>query len=137
MQAEPQALANARDWIDLAASLPLRGPVSILAGHSGFVAYADGQLTLSLPAQDEHLRSDRLVEQLAAALEPRLGQRPSIRFEAHRAADGNTLHQQQQRAAQTRQEEAEARFLADPAVDQLIREHGARVVPDSIRPNED
>lgn len=131
------ALATPQDWIELVSTLTLRGPASILAGHSGFRAYAGGQLTLSLPAQDEHLRSDRLVDQLAAALEPRLGLRPVIRFEATRAAAGDTLHAHQERAAQTRQDEAEAGFLADPAVAQLIREHGARVVPDSIRPNED
>lgn len=134
---EPRPLGSSQEWIDLVAGLTLRGPVAMLAGHSGFVAYSGGQLTLSLPAQDEHLRSEKLVAQLAHALESPLGQRPVIRLETARAAGGATLHEHNQRAAQARQDDAEAGFLADPAVAQLIREHGARVVPDSIRPNED
>lgn len=126
------ASVDAERWLELVASIGLKGPARELASHASFVGYADGVLRLSLPASDEHLRSPLLVKQLADALAPELGAAPQIRFEAE-AGQGETLHQRNERQRDARQAAAEETFLADPAVQRLIQK-GAQVVPDSIRP---
>ncbi|WP_338024596.1 DNA polymerase III subunit gamma/tau C-terminal domain-containing protein, partial [Arenimonas caeni] len=129
-------LASAEDWLDLVADAGLRGPVRELAAHCAFCDYADGVLSLSLPDSFDHLRSDSLLRQLAAALAPHLGAEPRLRFEAARAAAGETLHDRTQRQRGERQAGAESDFLSDPVVAQLVKQ-GATLVPDSIRPLDD
>lgn len=126
------ASIDAERWLELVASIGLKGPARELASHVSFVGYADGVLRLSLPASDEHLRAPLLVKQLADALASELGTAPQIRFEAE-AGQGETLHQRNERQRDARQAAAEETFLADPAVQRLIQK-GAQVVPDSIRP---
>ncbi len=123
---------DAERWLELVATIPLKGPAKVLASHASFVAYADNVLKLSLPATDEHLRAPLLVQQLADTLAPQLGGAPQIRFEAA-AGNGETLHQRNERQRDARQAAAEETFMADPAVQRLMQ-HGAKVVPDSIRP---
>jgi len=118
---------DAERWLELVATIRLKGPAKVLAAHASFVAYSDNLLKLSLPATDEHLRAPLLVQQLAAALAA-----PQIRFEAA-AGIGDTLHQRNERQRDARQTAAEETFMADPAVQRLMQ-HGAKVVPDSIRP---
>jgi DNA polymerase III subunit gamma/tau len=144
VDAQPAAaakLASAIDidaarWLDLVAGLDLRGPVKELAAHAGFVSWADGMLRLSLPASDDHLRAPFLVSQLAAALSGTFGFAPQIRFEAAQAAV-ETLHHRNERQRDARQTTAESAFLADPDVQRLMSQHGAKLVPDSIRPYEE
>ena len=124
---------DADRWLELVANTSLRGPSRELAAHAGFIGYADGVLRLSLPAADEHLKAPGLVKALADALAPALGAAPQIRFEAMHAS-GETLHQRSARERDARQLAAEDAFISDPGVQQLITRHGAKVVPDSIRP---
>ena len=58
---------------------------------------------------------------------------PQIRFEA---ADkpAQSLRERNERARDQRQAAAEETFMNDPDVQRLISQHGARIVPDSIRP---
>lgn len=130
--AASSASVDAERWLELVASIGLKGPARELASHVSFVGYADGVLRLSLPSSDEHLRAPLLVKQLADALASELGAAPQIRFEAE-AGQGETLHQRNERQRDARQAAAEETFLADPAVQRLIQK-GAQVVPDSIRP---
>lgn len=106
----------------------------MLAEHAGFVGYADGVLSLSLSADDDLLRSNAMTVNLVAeALAPALGVTPQIRFvEASRPAE--SLRERNERARDERQANAEANFMSDPDVQRLISQHGAKVVPDSIRP---
>ncbi|MFC7301668.1 DNA polymerase III subunit gamma/tau [Cognatiluteimonas weifangensis] len=124
---------DADGWLRLVAGSDLRGPARELAAHAAFVAYADGVLRLALLPGDELLQSPASTKTLAQALAPALGGVPQIRFEVA-AASVETLHQRSARERDARQEAAEAAFLADPGVQQLIRQHGAQLVPDSIRP---
>jgi DNA polymerase-3 subunit gamma/tau len=130
--AAPVELDAAR-WLDLLAALDLRGPVRELAGHAGFVGWSDGVLRLSLPASDDHLKAPFLVSQLAGALAGPLGAQPQIRFDAAQA-QAETLHARSERQRDARQADAENAFLADPDVQRLMSQHGAKLVPDSIRP---
>ena len=126
---------DADAWPDLVVRLGLRGPVRELAAHTAFLGYADGVLRLSLPASDDHLQTPLLVGQFAQALAPQLGSAPTIRFEV--AAGGDTLHERHARERDARQQAAERAFLDDPDVKRMMSQHGARLVPDSIRPVDD
>jgi DNA polymerase-3 subunit gamma/tau len=126
-------LPDADAWLAAIESARLGGPVRELAAHAVFVGHADGILRLAMQPEDEHLQVPSLVDQLAQALAPRLGAVPRIRFESA-PATGETLHQRQSRARDARQAQAEADFERDPGVQALVGRHGARIVPDSIRP---
>ncbi len=128
---------DAGRWLDLVAGIALRGPVRELAAHASFVGWSDGVLRLSLPASDDHLKAPFLVSQLAEALAPALGAPPQVRFDAGAAATGETLHARNERRRDERQSAAESAFLSDPDVQRLMRQQGAKLVPDSIRPFDD
>jgi DNA polymerase-3 subunit gamma/tau len=124
---------DADRWLQLVAASDLKGPAKELAAHAAFLGYQEGVLRLALSPADELLKSPASVKALAQAFANALGAPPQVRFEAL-ASSGETLHQRSQRERDARQEAAETAFLADPGVQQLIRQHGAQVVPDSIRP---
>ncbi|HVR81384.1 MAG TPA: DNA polymerase III subunit gamma/tau [Luteimonas sp.] len=126
-------IVDADHWLELVAGSNLRGPARELAEHAGFLSHADGVLRLSLSAADEHLKAPALVRMLAEALSLPLGGMPQIRFEAGQAAT-ETLHKRRTQQRDVRQVAAETAFMADPGVQRLISQHGATVVPDSIRP---
>ena len=126
-------IADADHWLVLVAGSKLRGPARELAEHAGFLSHEGGVLRLSLSAADEHLKAPALVRMLAEALSSALGGVPQIRFEAAQAAT-ETLHQRKVQQRDARQVAAETAFMADPGVQHLISQHGATVVPDSIRP---
>src|SRR5690606_20980744 len=127
---------DAATWPDFVAALDLRGPVKELAASAGFVAWSDGVLRLSLPAADDHLKAPFLVSQLASPLAAPFGIQPQIRFDAVEAV-AETLHARNERQRDERQASAESAFLADPHVQRLMSQHGAKLVPDSIRPHDE
>jgi len=130
------AIADADGWHALVADSGLRGPARLLAEHAVFIGYDDGVLRLSLPAADEHLKSTALITMVANGLAPALGTAPQIRFE-NASAQGESLRERNERARDERQSAAESAFMSDPDVQRLISQHGAKVVPDSIRPFDD
>ncbi|MHB8911843.1 MAG: DNA polymerase III subunit gamma/tau [Lysobacter sp.] len=131
--ASGDAIVDAEEWHRLVANSGLRGPARLLAEHAGFVGYDTGVLSLSLPATEQHLGGPAIVRMVADALAPALGVTPQIRFEA---ADqpAESLRDRNERARDQRQASAEDAFMNDPDVQRLISRHGARIVPDSIRP---
>ena len=126
-------VADAEDWLRRVAACELNGPARQLAAHTAFVGHANGVLTLALDPGFEYLRSERSVAALAEAMAASLGGVPMIAIQAG-AAQAETLHQRRESERDSRQGAAEAAFLNDPGVKHLIERHGARVVPDSIRP---
>ncbi|MBD9368707.1 DNA polymerase III subunit gamma/tau [Xanthomonas sp. XNM01] len=131
---EGRVIDDAEDWLQRVTTSDLRGPAKMLAAHSAFVSHANGVLTLALDPGFEYLRGDSQVAALAEALALQLGSAPKIVFDASAAADAETLHRRIDRDRDSRQAAAEDSFLNDPDVKRLIEQHGARVVPDSIRP---
>ncbi|MCY7354437.1 MAG: DNA polymerase III subunit gamma/tau [Lysobacter sp.] len=127
------ASIDAERWLELIAECGLKGPAGQLAAHASFVGFTDGVLRLALPVTDDHLRAPNLVQKLAEALSSCLGVAPQIKFETTQAT-GDTLHQRSERQRDARQASAEDAFMNDPDVQRLITQHGAEVVPDSIRP---
>jgi DNA polymerase-3 subunit gamma/tau len=121
-------------WLELIAGCGLRGGPHVLASHAAFLGYAEGVFRLSV---DEEFRMPAAVKALTEALSSRLGGPVQIRFEAGRPAQGETLQQRTERQRDARQAEVEAQFMAHPDVQRLIGQHGAKLVPDSIRPHDE
>lgn len=134
--APPQLVTDSEHWLGLVATLAeeglLRGPARMLAENSGFLGHRDDTLRLALAPEQEHLHSPKLVQQLEDALAQRLGGPLRVRYEL--ASPGETAQARAARTRDARQAEAERAFPADPAILQLVQEHGARILPDSIRP---
>jgi len=126
-------VTDTEHWLELVARSHVRGPVRLLAEHSGFVAHADGVLLLSLTPGDEHLKSPSLVLQLGDAVATMLGGQVQLRFETG-AARGDTARVRNARERDQKQTGAEQGFAADPDIQRLVKVHGAQIVPDSIRP---
>ncbi len=124
-------------WLELVARSELKGPARELAAHAVFLGNEDGVLRLGLSADDELLNTPASSRALARALQPAFGAMPQLRFERVATTGAETLRQRSERERDARQEAAEAAFLADPGVQQLIRRHGATLVPDSIRPHDE
>jgi DNA polymerase-3 subunit gamma/tau len=131
-----RGIADAEQWLALVASSNLRGPSKELAANTGFVAYADGVLKLSLPAGFEYLRSQRSVGDLAEALAPALGGAPKIVF-GEGVSGGVTLKERNEQERDARQVAAEEIFRSHPDVQMLLNQHGAKLVPNSIHPLDD
>ena len=97
--------------------------------------HADGVLRLSLAPEQEHLKSPSLVLQLTDAVSRQLGGAVQVRFELGEGG-GDTASARNSRAQDARQADAERGFAEDPAIQRLVRDHGASMVPGSIRPHD-
>jgi len=134
--ADATELATVDDWLELVARSGLSGPSRQLAANASFISCRGGVLKLALSPGFEYLSSERALSALADVLGRALGQAPKIVVETAEAS-AETLHQRADRQRGERQQAAEAAFMADPEVQLLIQQHGARVVTDSIRPFEE
>ncbi len=132
----PIALRDADDWLALIADAGLKGPTRDLAAHATFVGYADGILTLALPDGFEHLRNETQIGKLADAHALMLGSAPRIVF-VNASGAGDSLHTRTARQRDERQANAERAFLENPSVQRYMQQFGAKLVPDSIRPNDE
>jgi DNA polymerase-3 subunit gamma/tau len=137
MAAGPGPLvSSAEDWLQFASSSGMKGAARQLAENAAFVSGGDGVLKLSLDAGFDYLRSERTLAELSSALARHLGSAPQLVFD-HAPGAGETLQQRNQRQRSSRQVAAEEDFMNNPDVQRLIQQHGARLVPDSIRPLEE
>jgi len=127
-----RSLNDAEQWLDLIDDSGLTGPSRELAANAAFVSFQQGVLRLALLPGFEYLQSERALNALAQALSQALGSTPKILIETGNV-QAETLHERADRQRGERQSAAEAVFMADPQVQQLIQQ-GARVVADSIRP---
>ena len=118
-------------WPELAARLPVSGLAAELARQSAWVGLQGDTVTLRVAVKA--LAESESRTRLQTVLCEHYGQ--SLRLEIAVGATGEaTAHAvaQQERAA--RQQAAEDATTADPFVQALISNFGARVVPGSIRP---
>jgi DNA polymerase-3 subunit gamma/tau len=136
-------IASNDEWLGALQRQALSGPAGQLAAHAHFVGGDSDGLTLALLPEGEAMKSDISVRRLAEALAPLFGRPPQLRFvEATKhvandvGAGVETLFDRQQRQKSERQQDAEARFLSDPVVKQLMAQ-GAKLVDGSIRPTEE
>lgn len=126
-------VTDTEHWLQLVAASSVRGPVRLLAEHAGFIAHSEGVLQLSLSPGDEHLKSPSLVLQLGDAVATMLGGPVQLRFETSQAR-GDTARVRNARERDEKQAGAEQGFATDPDIQRLVNLHGAKIVPDSIRP---
>lgn len=100
-----------------------------LALQSQLVARDDGHWLLRV--ERESLNQGATRERLQAALQA-AGHAVKLSVEIGRVSDSPA--RRNAAAAQARQKQAEETILADPFVQQMVRDFGARIVPGSIKP---
>ncbi|MBN3723954.1 DNA polymerase III subunit gamma/tau C-terminal domain-containing protein, partial [Burkholderia sp. Ac-20379] len=118
------------EWPQLAASLPLKGVAYQLAFNSELTAIDGGTLKLSVPVPQ--YADAAQVAKLKTALAEALGKPVDVAVDVGPARRTAAALDARERAA--RQRDAEQDIGADPFVQQLIRDFGARIVEGSIRP---
>ena len=131
---EIAAIATAEEWLQFAGNSGMKGAARQLAENAAFVGYADGVLKLSLDAGFDYLRSEKSLAELSSVLAAKLGIAPRIVFDHALGGESETLQQRSHRERNIRQSADEENFMNNPDVQRLIQQHGARLVPDSIRP---
>jgi DNA polymerase-3 subunit gamma/tau len=118
------------EWPALAARLSLKGVAYQLAFNSELTAVDATALKLSVPVPQ--YADAAQVAKLKAALADAIGKAVDVTVEVGPARRTAAALAAAERAA--RQREAEQDIHADPFVQQLVREFGARIVDGSVRP---
>ena len=126
-------IATAEDWLHFAGNSGMKGAARQLAENAAFVGYGEGVLRLSLDAGFDYLRSEKSLAELSNTLAGKFGAAPRIAFD-HAVGESETLQQRSHRERSIRQSADEENFMNNPDVQRLIQQHGAKLVPDSIRP---
>jgi DNA polymerase-3 subunit gamma/tau len=121
------------DWLTLIKSAGLGGPLGQLAQHAVLLGIESGVVRLALKPEFEHLAAPMLVDQMQAKLSTALGQAVKVKFERANAV-GETPADIAGRERASRQSAAERAMDADPAVQALLRDFDARIVPASVKP---
>ena len=121
-------------WPNLAAILPLRGVAQQLAQQSELIKCdnSNGVMQFHLRVAVETLLSAGSVDKLATALTEHFGK--TIRVTTEIGAVQLTANAQAIAQREALQRETEETLKNDPFVQTLIREFGAMIVPDSIKP---
>ena len=128
--------AQAGDWPALIAAAGVRGPAGQLAQHAALLGIDAGVMRLELKTDHEHLRAPMLVSQLQDALGKALGRDVTLRFEKTTNASLPTPADLARSRKDANHKAAEAALHADPVVQGMIRDFGARVIPESIKATE-
>jgi DNA polymerase-3 subunit gamma/tau len=121
------------DWNALIERADLRGPAGQVIRHAGLIGVDGRTLRLALRQEYEQMLTPSIQAGLEERLGAALGGPVKLRFE--RATSGvDTPAEQAARARSAQQQQAESALESDPLVQGLMREFGARVVPNSVRP---
>jgi DNA polymerase-3 subunit gamma/tau len=121
------------DWPTLIKTAGLGGPLGQLAQHAVLLGIENGVVRLALKPEFEHLAAPMLVDQMQAKLSNALGQAVKVKFERANTV-GETPADIAGRERASRQSAAERAMDADPAVQTLLRDFDARIVPASVKP---
>jgi DNA polymerase-3 subunit gamma/tau len=122
-------LADWEAWIQLA---ELGGPVGLLAQHAVPKSFEGDVLTLALKPEHMIFCSDALCRQLQDKLGDAVGRKLRVRVVHEAVAETPAT-----RAAKARSDEqaaAERALADDPIIQDMQRQFGAQIIPDSIRP---
>ncbi len=125
--------ARIEDWPRLLASLKLSGMARQLAQHCELVGQSVDVIELRLAAQHKHLLEKGPQERLRAAVEERLGRSVRLKIAVGEPV-GYTPAQLDEQEKRSKLASAAESLNADPFVRELVEGFGARVVPDSIKP---
>jgi DNA polymerase-3 subunit gamma/tau len=122
------------DWHSLMRALPVRGLVQQLAHQTELQDWVDSPqgvkatVTTSLP----QLASSDCITRLSEALSVHYGKK--VQIEIAEGAAQKTVAKIDAQVQSEKRQNAEERIAADPFVQQLEREFGAKVVSGSVRP---
>jgi DNA polymerase-3 subunit gamma/tau len=122
------------DWPTLSAQLPVRGVIRELATQTELsgTRLDGGTIELQLRCELETLASPANLEKLSAALSEHFAKPVRIKPESGKVWHSAAIRAEA--ARQVRQKAAEESILNDPFVKSIMREFGAIVVPDSVKP---
>jgi DNA polymerase-3 subunit gamma/tau len=123
------------EWSALIERAELRGPLGQLARHATLIAIDEHVVRLAMKPPHEHLADGPVVGMLEQRLTTALGRAVKVRFERD-AGHAESPAELRARADSTRQAAAADSLRGDPVVQSLIDTFGARVIPDSVRPND-
>jgi len=124
-----RGLADWEAWIRQAG---LGGPVGLLAQHAVPKSFEGETLTLALKPEHMIFCSDALCKQLQDQLGDAIGRKLRVRIVHEAVAETPAI-----RAARARSDEqaaAERALADDPIVQDMQRQLGAQIIPESIRP---
>jgi DNA polymerase-3 subunit gamma/tau len=124
--------AGVDEWSALIDSAGLRGPAGQLARHAALIAIEGDVVRLALKPMHEHFSSPPLIAQMEEHLSTTLGRAIKVKFDKAAAMDTPIEAAARERSA--RQSAAERALGEDPAVQTLIRDFDARIVPASVKP---
>jgi len=133
--ATPTEAASSMDWAALIERAGLGGPMGQLAQQASLVAIEEGLVRLALKPAHEHLAVAPMVARLEERLAKALGRPVKVRFERD-VPVGESPADRRTRVEDERRRAAADALHGDPGVRALIDTFGARVIPDSIRPND-
>jgi DNA polymerase-3 subunit gamma/tau len=131
VRAEPQEIKGFDgDWHKLVSTLPLAAMAKELARHSVLLSHENGVFKLAVP-QDKRPLATTQRQRLQDTLSEYLGRPVKLDIELTDGA-GESVAAKEVRAKDERQAAAEAAFLADPAVQVLLKEGNGRIPAGSI-----
>jgi len=121
------------DWPATIAAMKLIGTGKQLAQNCELIGEVDGVIELAVPSSQRHLADKAPQERLRVALEEHLGRPVRLRIHIGEPT-GRTPAEMEQQVRQEQLAGAVSSIEADPFVRELVSELGARVVADSIKP---
>ncbi len=124
--------ALAAEWFELIGRADLRGPSRELAAQLKPIDGSGARWKLALAPTLDSLNSPFARRGLEEALKSVLGSDSQLEI-VMRAQGGETLAERSARARSERMATAERELMADPGLQALTREFGARVVPGSLQ----
>ncbi|HET7269201.1 MAG TPA: DNA polymerase III subunit gamma/tau [Oleiagrimonas sp.] len=122
------------DWAALIKQAGLSGPIRELAVNATLRSLQDGKLTLALEPRHANLAVEPMTGQMQDKLAAVLGHPVKLHF-VNAEAGMQTPAARQRAERDQRQADAERAIDEDPLVQSLVRDFGASVVPQSVRPN--
>lgn len=124
--------ADPAEWPAFVERLRLTGIVGQLAAQTEFVRCTGRDLVLRVAEAQRHLTDRTYADKLKAALDDATGGKLRLTFEVSSGADAS-LAAQARRERALQKAKAEAEFLGEPFVREVVARFDAKVRPDSIR----
>ena len=124
------------DWRTLVESLKL-GIAKSLAVHCELVKFDENNLHFTLTESDKHLMNNQYQEKLKLAISQYFGRKIALHISLTSAAEGvvtNSPIAQITQEKVTIQNNAEQSIQEDAFVQALIKDFGATIIPNSIKP---
>jgi len=129
----PAGDSPSHDWPSLQSCLELSGAAREFARQIQLESVAENRWKFLVPDTLRHLGSDSVVKNLGSALSSHLGH--AVKLDLHQASEPvKSVAAAQTQAEVKRMSEAERVIEEDETVQEIKKEFGAKIIPDSIQP---